>query len=439
LAAEHSDGTPVEIPCPTAEDPADIADALIYVASEADRKHKFTEARDLLVAGRPVEAADSVVRTIGGDVRTAVALGRLPAAVNCIISKFWKHSLSDPESRFNGMGSRKVISRYVNLTVKGQEDSACALLVEPILDSKEDRTGSEPDSRIVLALLELLNDVTNTEGYAYGVTPHNLAQRIALEASRAEERSLLLQTAGRAAGDKDSALLNILDQRNHTLRKIEGQPLVVGFGTSFMTSPSLGEGQKIPIKPQFGWVIAPRVTADAISGDERLAQTHQQYSLSAVLSLPSWWKHVELAVKVCWQRAFRLGETALGKSDVCEIAPAHVQTIKLPGTATEVSTKLGFSVLQQPRLERSELPPVVAGREAEILLQGERLWRSMMVTLGGQTASEITILPNMKGILARLNVYTLCRSSTRLLAIKGWLSSPLRSMFGRAREWRPRR
>jgi hypothetical protein len=335
-------------------------------------------------------------------VRNAVAWGRLPATVNCMISKFWKHSLSDPESRYNGMGSRKVISRYINLTVKGQEDRACALLVEPKLDSKEDKTGSEPDSRIVLALLELLNDVSNTEGYAYGVTPHNLAQRIALEASRAEERSLLLQTAGRAAGDKElSALLNILDQRNHTLRKIEGQPLVVGFGTSFMTSPSLGEGQKAPMKPQFGWVIAPRVTADAISGDERLAQMHQQYSLSAVLSLPSWWKHVELAVKVCWQRAFRLGETALGKSDVCEPATTHLQTIKLPGNATEVSTKLGFSVLQEPRLERSELPPVVAGREAEILLQGQRLWRSTMVTLGGQTASEITILPNMKGILAK--------------------------------------
>lgn len=44
--------------------------------------------------------------------------------------------------------------------------------------------------------------------------------------------------------------------------------------------------------------------------------------------------------------------------------------------------------------------PLVACTPAEIVIPGERLWRSTVVTLGGQRAERIIVLPNMRGILA---------------------------------------
>ena len=45
-------------------------------------------------------------------------------------------------------------------------------------------------------------------------------------------------------------------------------------------------------------------------------------------------------------------------------------------------------------------PVVRACESAEILIPGERLWRSTSVTLGGQIANKITVLPDMRGIVA---------------------------------------
>ena len=45
-------------------------------------------------------------------------------------------------------------------------------------------------------------------------------------------------------------------------------------------------------------------------------------------------------------------------------------------------------------------PVVRACHGADILIPGERLWRSTSVTLGGQIANKITVLPDMRGIVA---------------------------------------
>jgi hypothetical protein len=45
-------------------------------------------------------------------------------------------------------------------------------------------------------------------------------------------------------------------------------------------------------------------------------------------------------------------------------------------------------------------PVVRACGPADMLIPGERLWRSTSVTLGGQIADRITVLPDMRGIVA---------------------------------------
>jgi hypothetical protein len=43
---------------------------------------------------------------------------------------------------------------------------------------------------------------------------------------------------------------------------------------------------------------------------------------------------------------------------------------------------------------------VQACDRAEILIPGHRLWRSSVVVLDGQRADEVTVLPDMRGIIA---------------------------------------
>lgn len=43
------------------------------------------------------------------------------------------------------------------------------------------------------------------------------------------------------------------------------------------------------------------------------------------------------------------------------------------------------------------------GAEAEILIEGQNLWRSTVVTIGAQRSRGILVLPNMKGIIAEFD------------------------------------
>jgi hypothetical protein len=58
-----------------------------------------------------------------------------------------------------------------------------------------------------------------------------------------------------------------------------------------------------------------------------------------------------------------------------------------------------------PELMDARLDPVLltACEPGAILIPGRRLWRSTKVTLGHQQADSISVLPNMKGIIARFD------------------------------------
>jgi len=75
--------------------------------------------------------------------------------------------------------------------------------------------------------------------------------------------------------------------------------------------------------------------------------------------------------------------------------------VRLPGVVSDVSQKLGFEVVKEPHLDDDQISQIVeAGYQGDILLTGGRLLRSTEVTLGSQTATSITVLPDMKGIVA---------------------------------------
>jgi hypothetical protein len=144
----------------------------------------------------------------------------------------------------------------------------------------------------------------------------------------------------------------------------------------------------------------------------------QQTGLSAIVSVPSWWKTSELEVSRCWVDPALL---PVGNGDVADLCRSPVATgglgtlfptdgeqprpfdIKLPGDyyKDEVSRKLGFQVLKQPSIKKDGPPlQIDTGPYRKLLIRGERLWRSTRVSIDNQVAEEIEVLPDMRGIIA---------------------------------------
>jgi hypothetical protein len=123
--------------------------------------------------------------------------------------------------------------------------------------------------------------------------------------------------------------------------------------------------------------------------------------MTAFISIPGWWRTVEVQIKTCW-----LSRTASSeiKSPV-DVCPGSTKTsppatVRLPSAIPEISRKLGFDVVQQPSLYEPKSQELVVGQRGLLMLEGARLWRSTEVTAGAQRADRINVLPNMEGILA---------------------------------------
>jgi hypothetical protein len=160
----------------------------------------------------------------------------------------------------------------------------------------------------------------------------------------------------------------------------------------------------------FGWIIGPHF--EISDGAARFRHISSENDVSAILSVPSWWKWAEVKIARCWidERAVRkhLREAAnFEVYDECrrETGKASVESyrIRLPGNVTEIARKLGLDVVRRPSVFNAVGATVIACDRAEIVIRGSHLWRSTVVTLEGQAADNITVLPDMKGILARFD------------------------------------
>ena len=230
-----------------------------------------------------------------------------------------------------------------------------------------------------LGLLNFVRKASNkVQAFTYAVTPKESADNVSTQLS-----SDARVDAGALLAPANAPSLNM--SRESSARALTRRNSVVGFG-SVSSSDSAG----------FGWTIGARVPQ--LDGP-RLSYVHGagQYSLSALVSIPSWWNEVVLEVTTRWVgRDGKLldgtGERITYKVDV----PTDFEPLE--ASLLEVQ-QLG------PELMESRLDPVAltACRPGAIVIPGRRLWRSTRVTLGYQTADEISVLPNMKGIVASFN------------------------------------
>lgn len=218
----------------------------------------------------------------------------------------------------------------------------------------------------------------NALAFTYGVIPRESADSIDLTLSGGARLD-----AAPPAGERGAASVQM--RRESTSRGLERRNAVVGFA-------SMAEDRR---SPEFGWAIAPRGTSlDGLR--PAYVQTPAQYALSALVSIPSWWNKAEFDITANW--VGKTGETA-GPSRSWK----YVVDVPMDFEPLEASL-LGIEQLG-PELMESRLDPVAltACRPGWIVIPGRRLWRSTKVTLGYQTADSISVLPNMKGIVAKFN------------------------------------
>jgi hypothetical protein len=251
----------------------------------------------------------------------------------------------------------------------------------------------------VARIKEDLNE--GTEVYSYSITPKNLAQRVSIGADTRDAIQAMINTNLNIQERNDiNALIQKLQERSRQSLAIQTHPIVVGFGKA-----EARRKWRKRDRTEFGWVVAPQIQF----GQDRRAQTDRQYSLAAVVSVPSWWRSVNLSIRTCWIDRQELHDRR--KVDGCgsarnsdRIAGSTLHSVRLPGAINELSRKLGFDVIQQPHISDRKGPITIEiGRPANVLLMGGRLWRSTEVTLGAQRADRITVLPNMDGIIATFN------------------------------------
>lgn len=236
---------------------------------------------------------------------------------------------------------------------------------------------------------------TQTTTYAYAVTPK----------MRSENQFSSFQRATEAKGGTLSWLKDISVQahlaRSMAISTVNRKGTTVGF------AEETGKSEAV-----FGWIIGPRIsTADS----REKIHTPVQQSLSALVSLPSWWNQARLTVTTDWidpdstirnEKGDEI-KNDKGKSgkDMSDEKRGILYQLDLPPNYENLEIDILKLQGLGPEVMESHLDPIrlTACKPGAIVIPGGRLWRSTVVTMGYQTADQISVLPNMKGIIAIFN------------------------------------
>lgn len=297
-----------------------------------------------------------------------------------------------------------------------QTTRSCLGLAERHADNHEART------EIYLSCM--LRDWINTQRSdvtVYAVSPRagdgdDLTHRIEQASARVG--------AGLPAGAPVAGALNMADSRSK--EEIVSNPRVIGFShLPGSNQQGVNSSRAFTDRATFGWAIRPR----RLSATGGYQSSHHR--LSAVISLPSWWKRVDFDVRACWVQPQQVNSPAVDFTTLCKgeataeggvAAPEDIMLsmrqfrrhfeIKLPRRVEEITSRFNFDFIRAPYYYREfdqyvrrypQILSLEAGRAGKLVLQGERLWRGTVVTVNNQSADSIVVLPDMKGVVAHFD------------------------------------
>jgi len=238
--------------------------------------------------------------------------------------------------------------------------------------------------------------------YSYAITPKRSVSWVDYSDSRSDElssRAYLPTPLGRVEFEVESG-------GSTSAETALANPTVVGFGEGPATRREpegmRSDGRAPSPSTLFGWLLGPEYFQELAR--RRGEFQPDQLALSAIVSVPSWWTRALISVRTCWLSSPSV-EEAKTKCVEDDSGWGTTYPIMLPGDARGVSRALSFIVPHEPLVTGpSEIIGPKAtfsvGQPGKVLIEGSRLWRSTVVTVGGQTADRIVVLPNMEAIVA---------------------------------------
>ena len=328
------------------------------------------------------------------------------------------------------------ISTFFDARIAGCELGTCTLLLNPIRNNKdgEEDNGEKDACRhlagegakaestenakeyvapyrctVVDTLREILS--INAKVFSYAVTPTDIVQRIESDDSTRLSLQAALQSTVQDGGLAFREAFSTLKDFDETSMMRHRSPLVIGFGKPFDQS----RNPRPDPSTQLGWIVRPRL----LPGDSEEHQVAQHYPLAAVVSVPSWWRSLKVWLIKEWVNDDYIEkEVDLSSIENCNDAESlkslrnsrkcEIHYVEVPGSVKEVNEKLRYEVRKEPYIDWPMTTSrgdqlLEIGRKGRIILEGGRLWRSTVVTLGQQKAERIIVLPDMNGVIAEFD------------------------------------
>jgi hypothetical protein len=147
-------------------------------------------------------------------------------------------------------------------------------------------------------------------------------------------------------------------------------------------------------KAKIGWRVLPHDPPPAGQPGDQAYLAPRQIPMTALISLPAWWPKVTLTVVRKWIDPQGVATAIPG--------PEPNYPIDLPTNFETLDASLFANANIGPVLIDWQIPKLEARpcRPFSVTLIGRRLWRSTVVTLAGERASRVLVMPNMNGIIA---------------------------------------
>lgn len=429
---------------------------LDIIMSRSARPKYMLEKQAANLQGYPEQQLEIVRRTFASPLDTY--------AYDRAIVRFLEARVSsnDPEIALRTKTGAS-LSQFVESEVEGCETGRCRLKFKKVLPCGEILLTSQLLRGNLDHKAGERRDIS-----IYSVSPKQQVDQYAIDRATKQTFDLGARIdAGLSGLETGEATADLLRDISNIDQSLQRHPIIVGFGEvgfrsaaeeqaaaeqigpdgkppSAATSandavPDCGERDTKRFKDSnavtgttIGWALRAPLDPRQLSSKQHTAI---QRTLTATVSVPAWWPALEVELGSCWlDEDLDDMDSKLARQDVfafCkelnlsyldriskflpltrpkdEAGRLNKMILELPTSirsTSEISRTIGIEVIREPYIKESsrDTPKLEIGRPGELLLEGGRLWRSTVVTLGDyQRADEIIVIPSMDGVIARFN------------------------------------